>query len=243
METEKEVKKEVTITENKKETLNKVEVEIRNNLEVIGVIDTEPTPLHEIKHEKIYNFILKIPRKSKDKFDYMYTEVPERVCNLNDFKKGDRVFIKGQFRSLQVKDNIVETLNTKNKTHTYIFIEDMVHDNTTRKINELRLHGFICKEPNLRVTPKGREVCDLLVAVRRKYNRSDYIPCVTWNRDARFTSTLKVGSPVYIRGRVQSRDYIKKLPDDTQETRTVYEVSVTEVVEIDSKVTEVQVLN
>ena len=111
------------------------------------------------------------------------------------------------------------------------FIQISAEDDKV-KSNQIFLDGFICKPPVYRKTPLGREIADMLVAVNRPYGKSDYIPCISWGRNARFASNFEVGSRVQIWGRIQSREYVKKLEDDRTEKRTAYEVSVSKMEEI-----------
>lgn len=233
-----EIKQEIIeqIRENQDPNIKTVTEVIRNKAELVGTIDTELTFAYEIRGEGIFRFVLKVPRLRKDVFDYINVEVPERGMNLSRFSQGDKVRVIGQFRSINKKD-----IN-EDKGHLILslFLSSMEPETTTYKVNDIKLHGHICKEPNLRTTKTGKDICDLILAVNRNYDRCDYIPCITWGRDAKYASTLSVGSKVYIVGRIQSRDYNKKFPDGTVEVRTAYEVSVAEIQETeeDSEVTE-----
>ena len=113
-------------------------------------------------------------------------------------------------------------------------------ENTKRTSNEVTLVGYICKPPIYRQTPFGREIADVLLAVNRAYNKSDYIPTIAWGRNARFCQNLPTGTGVKIVGRVQSRNYEKKHEDGTIEPRVAYEVSIAslQVVNEDGEVEE-----
>ena len=101
------------------------------------------------------------------------------------------------------------------------------------KTNQIFLDGYICKEPIYRKTPLGREIADLLIAVNRPYGKSDYIPCIAWGRNARYASTFEVGGHIQIWGRVQSREYVKKINEEESEKHIAYEVSVSKLEYID----------
>ena len=106
---------------------------------------------------------------------------------------------------------------------------DTTYSTEEYKSNQIYLDGYVCKEPIYRKTPLGREIADLLIAVNRSYGKSDYIPCICWGRNARFASGFEVGSHVEIWGRIQSREYVKKIGENITEKRVAYEVSVSKV--------------
>ena len=123
----------------------------------------------------------------------------------------------------------------KNKLILSIFVREMqfVEDDDIpeeqSKSNQIYLDGYVCKPPIYRKTPLGREIADILIAVNRPYGKSDYIPCIAWGRNARYASTIEVGGHLQIQGRVQSREYTKKINDQETEKRTAYEVSVSKI--------------
>ena len=133
------------------------------------------------------------------------------------------VTIKGQFRSYN------KMAGEKSKLMLTVFARDVLPYDESANPNMLELTGYICKPPVYRTTPFNREICDLLLAVNRQYNKSDYIPCIVWGRNARFAGNLAVGEHINVVGRAQSRNYQKKLDDDTVVTRTAYEVSVSKI--------------
>ena len=151
-------------------------VEIRNRVEIEGTIDTDVTLDHMSHNEGIYTFTLKVPRLRKDVFDYIPIDLPEKLLEDSGFEKGDNVYIVGQFRSYNVKS---ESNPNHMKLVLYIFVEEIHKIEKVDKVNIVRLHGHLCKVPNYRKTATGREICDLLLAVNRNYNRCDYIPCIT----------------------------------------------------------------
>lgn len=201
-----------------------------NYLTLVGKVTGERKFSHEIYGEKFYIFTLEIPRLSGNS-DIIPITVSERLIKEDTLNEGKKLLIKGQFRSYNSYEN------EKNRLILTVFAKDIteVEENNeeenemTRKdtvTNEVVLVGYICKKPIYRQTPFGREISDLLLAVNRAYNKSDYIPCIAWGRNARFCQNLEVGTEVKIVGRVQSRNYEKKHEDGTVETRVAYEVSV-----------------
>lgn len=193
-----------------------------NQAQVTGVILDEFTFNHEIYAEKFYIFTLSIPRLSGTD-DSVRVMVSERLLATEDFSVGDRVDIEGQFRSYNSYDN-----NGENRLVLTIFAKDIKKntDDRNHNPNTLYLNGYICKEPIYRTTPFGREITDLLVAVNRSYNKSDYIPVIAWGRNARYAKTLSVGDNVRVWGRIQSRNYQKRISEEEVITKTAYEVSV-----------------
>ena len=201
-----------------------------NYLSLVGKVTGERKFSHEIYGEKFYIFNLEIPRLSGNS-DIIPITVSERLIKEDTLNEGKKLLIKGQFRSYNSYEN------EKNRLILTVFAKDITEveesneeeNEMTRKdtiTNEVVLVGYICKKPIYRQTPFGREISDLLLAVNRAYNKSDYIPCIAWGRNARFCQNLEVGTEVKIVGRVQSRNYEKKHEDGTVETRVAYEVSV-----------------
>ena len=193
-----------------------------NQATVSGVIADEFTFNHEIYAEKFYTFTLNIPRLSGTD-DSVRVMVSERLLAEDSFNIGDTVDIEGQFRSYNSYEPSGE-----NRLVLTVFAKDIQKSGSDLKHNPntLFLNGYICKKPIYRVTPFGREITDLLIAVNRSYNKSDYIPVIAWGRNARYARTLEVGDNVKIWGRIQSRQYQKKLSDEETVTKTAYEVSV-----------------
>ena len=196
--------------------------ETQNNYAFItGTVESEPTISHEIYEEKFYNFKVKSQRLS-DSFDIVNVTVSERLLNDNlNLSYGAKLNISGQFRSY---NNYSEV---GNKLLLTLFAKDVKETSAdTSDKNEIYLDGYICKAPIYRITPFGREITDILLAVNRIHNKSDYIPCIAWGRNAKFSENLSVGDRVRITGRIQSRDYQKKLDDETEITKTAFEVSI-----------------
>ena len=109
-----------------------------------------------------------------------------------------------------------------------VFARDILEEEEETNPNVIELEGYICKPPLYRTTPFKREICDLLLAVNRAYNKSDYIPCIAWGRNARYVNGLSVGDRIAIQGRIQSREY-QKMTEEGQVTKTAYEVSISRV--------------
>lgn len=185
---------------------------------VVGKISKLPIITHQIEGENFYDFEVEVERLSKAK-DIIPVTISERSIDVNDFKLGDRVKLIGQYRSHN------KNIEEKNKLILHFFAKEIEKTELQDK-NDVRLTGFICKTPVFRTTPFNREICDVLLAVNRPNNhRSDYIPCILWGRNARFVSNLPIGSKIEVSGRIQSRQYTKKLENEEVEERTAYEVS------------------
>lgn len=192
-----------------------------NQAEVMGTVADELVFSHEIYGEKFYTFTLKIPRLSGISDDVKIM-VSDRLLSEIELSVGDFVEIEGQFRSYNSYEN------GDNRLVLTVFAKDLKKSLKTdeKNPNSLYLNGFICKPPVYRTTPFGREITDLLVAVNRSYNKSDYIPVIAWGRNARFCKGISVGDNVRIWGRIQSRVYQKHLSEDEVIEKTAYEVSV-----------------
>ena len=202
-----------------------------NYLTLVGKVTGEKKFSHEIYGERFYVFNLEIERLSGNA-DIIPITVSERLVTDEMLTQGKNLLVKGQFRSYNSYEN------EKNRLILTVFAKDVVElekDNQeeenemTKKdmvTNEVGLVGYICKKPIYRQTPFGREIADILLAVNRAYNKSDYIPTIAWGRNARFCQNLEVGTKVKMVGRVQSRMYEKKHEDGTVENRVAYEVSI-----------------
>ena len=193
----------------------------KNNIATIkGIVNCEPEFSHSVLGEGFYSFIVKVDRLSSEA-DYLPVTISERL--MGDLKVGDSVALSGQFRSYN------KLVDGKSKLMLTMFARERLNPETTDEINRICLTGYICKEPIFRTTPFGREIADILVAVNRAYNKSDYLPCIAWGRNARFASELAVGEKVELIGRIQSRNYQKKISETQIETRTAYEISVSSI--------------
>ena len=203
--------------------------EENNRLTLVGKVTSDKVFSHEIYGEKFYIFDLSVPRLSGNA-DVIPVTISERLLTTQDVFIGAKLQIDGQFRSYNSYDN------EKNKLILTVFVKDVQfleenqeeEEEARRDVvsNEVILDGYICKKPIYRKTPFGREISDILLAVNRAYNKSDYIPCIAWGRNARFCENMEVGTEVKIVGRVQSRTYEKKFEDGRTEQRVAYEVSI-----------------
>ena len=209
-----------------------------NHLILVGKVTSEKRFSHEIYGEKFYIFDMEVPRLS-DTTDIIPITASERIINDELIAIGNKLIIKGQFRSYNSYEN------ERNKLILTVFAKDVIlaedenlseeeKEETQRTSNEVTLVGYICKKPIYRQTPFGREISDILLAVNRAYNKSDYIPSIAWGRNARFSQNLPTGTEVKIIGRVQSRNYEKKHEDGTIENRVAYEVSISSLEVIDA---------
>ena len=195
-----------------------------NNLVLAGKVVSEKNYSHEIYGEKFYVFSLEVVRLSQAT-DIIPITISERLLTDVDISIGREIKVEGQFRSYNSYEN------ERNRLILTVFekeISEVEHSEEEKEeiTNTVELVGYICKKPIYRQTPFGREIADILLAVNRAYNKSDYIPCIAWGRNARFCQNMEVGAEVKITGRVQSRSYDKKHEDGTVETRVAYEVSI-----------------
>ena len=192
-----------------------------NKVTLCGIVASALEYSHEVYGEEFYNLYLAVDRLSEQK-DIIPITVSDRLLKLNNFEIGNKVCIKGQFRSY----NKIE--NEKSKLMLTVFVREILEEEPEVS-NEIVLTGFVCKKPIYRTTPFKREICDVLIAVNRAYNKSDYLPCIAWGRNARFTKNLDVGECVMVMGRIQSREYQKRLEDDKVVTKTAYEISISQI--------------
>ena len=196
-----------------------------NQVSIIGEIVSDFQYSHEVYGEGFYMMEVSVRRLS-DFVDYIPVMVSERIIDVEADYIGQLVYISGQFRSFNRHEE------RKNRLVLSVFareLEILDPDCDEDAGNQIFLDGYICKEAIYRKTPLGREIADLLVAVNRSYGKSDYIPCICWGRNARFAAGFEVGTHVQIWGRIQSRNYVKKLSETQVEQRTAYEVSVSKI--------------
>ena len=196
-----------------------------NQVRVMGEIVSDFTFSHEIFGEGFYMVDVRVERLSES-VDVIPVMVSERLIDVTEDLKGYYVAINGQFRSYNRHEE------RKNKLVLSVFareIEFVDEIEESSKTNQIFLDGYICKEPIYRKTPLGREIADLLLAVNRPYGKSDYIPCICWGRNARYASGFVVGERCGVWGRIQSREYVKKLDEENIEKRVAYEVSVSKL--------------
>ena len=202
--------------------------EKNNKVFISGEIVSDATFSHEIYGEGFYELFVKVMRLS-GQADVLPVTISERLIRGADLKKGSRISALGQFRSYNKLEN------GRSRLMLTVFVRELIEEAPSRNPNSIVLSGYICKPPVYRTTPFNREIADLLIAVNRAYNKSDYIPCIAWGRNARFVQNLRVGDRVALSGRIQSREYQKRLSDTESVTMTAYEVSVSKLAAFDSE--------
>jgi len=197
-----------------------------NAIGIVGKVVSDYTFSHEVFGEGFYRFFVEVKRLSAAA-DVLPVMISERIMDKARFGLGCMVYITGQIRSY---NSYMESEN-RNRLLLTIFARDCEapEERTGKNPNDVCLNGYICKPPVYRTTPFGREIADLLVAVNRSYNKSDYIPCITWGRNARFAAKLAVGDNIKLLGRMQSRTYQKKADDNEVLEKVAYEVSVSKL--------------
>ena len=201
--------------------------EKNNKVYVAGEIVSDAKFSHEVYGEGFYEFFVRVMRLS-GQADILPVTLSERLIQGGMLGKGKTIFALGQFRSY----NKIE--NGKSRLMLTVFVRELLDEMPDKKPNSILLSGYICKPPIYRTTPFNREIADVLVAVNRAYNKSDYIPCIAWGRNARFVKSLTVGDKIAISGRIQSREYQKKLSETEIKTMTAYEVSVSKLATLDT---------
>lgn len=202
-----------------------------NQVVIMGEIVSEFTFSHEIYGEGFYMVDVLVTRLSESA-DVIPLMVSERLIDVTNDYRGSKIMVTGQFRSYNRHEE------RKNKLVLSVFareIEFVEEIGESSKTNQIFLDGYICKEPIYRKTPLGREIADLLLAVNRPYGKSDYIPCICWGRNARFASGFEVGTRCAVWGRIQSREYVKKISETDVEKRVAYEVSVSKLEQLEDE--------
>ncbi len=191
-----------------------------NKAIVAGMVKTPLKFSHKTYGEAFYTFTLGIERRS-GYVDEINVMISERLIYESPLAEDDFVEITGQVRTYN------ENVDGRNKLNVVIFAREiLINKDIIYYENYVFLEGFLCKPPIKRTSPLGRDICDLMIAVNRMYNKSDYIPCIAWGRNANYAEKLSVGTKIYIEGRIQSREYKKKLEDGSCEMRKAFEVSV-----------------
>ena len=196
-----------------------------NQVSIMGKIASSFTFSHQVFGEGFYLVDILVKRLS-DSEDRIPLMVSERLVDVSQDYEGEYIMVQGQFRSYNRHEE------KKNRLVLSVFVRELSfveEADDSIKTNQIFLDGYICKPPVYRKTPLGREISDLLLAVNRPYGKSDYIPCICWGRNARYASAFEVGGHVLLWGRIQSREYIKKLGENETEKRTAYEVSVSKL--------------
>ncbi|MBQ2714215.1 MAG: single-stranded DNA-binding protein [Clostridia bacterium] len=197
--------------------------QMENNKAMLsGRIVRDPVFSHEVMGEGFYETNIEVKRLS-DQLDVLPVTISERLMHDYDIEEGSEVCLTGQFRSYNIADE------GRSRLVLSFFVRDVL-PLSDENPNVIEIQGYVCKEPIYRTTPFNREICDMLIAVNRAYNKSDYIPCIAWGRNARYARTLPVGSRVNINGRMQSRIYQKQTESGEIVQKTAYEVSVSRIV-------------
>lgn len=196
-----------------------------NQVTIMGKVATEFSFSHEVFGEGFYMVEVEVKRLSNSE-DRIPLMISERLIDVTQDYTGEYIIVHGQFRSYNRHEE------QKNRLVLSVFVREisfMEEEPDGTKTNSIWLDGYICKEPIYRKTPLGREIADLLLAVNRPYGKSDYIPCICWGRNARYASGFEVGEHVQLLGRIQSREYVKRISDTETEKRVAYEVSVSKL--------------
>ena len=200
-----------------------------NQVSVMGRIASQFTFSHQVFGEGFYTVDLLVKRLS-DSEDIIPLMVSERLMDVTQDYEGEYIQVQGQFRSYNRHEE------KKNRLVLSVFVREVSfveEEDESIKTNQIFLDGYICKPPVYRKTPLGREIADLLIAVNRPYGKSDYIPCICWGRNARYASAFQVGGHVLLWGRIQSREYMKRVGETETEKREAYEVSVSKLEYVD----------
>lgn len=196
-----------------------------NQVSIAGEVVSGFEYSHDVFGEGFYVLEVEVNRLS-DSYDIIPLMISERLINVKEDYKGKYIEIVGQFRSYNRHDE------NKNRLVLSVFVREVKvceEGYESTKPNYIFLDGFICKQPIYRKTPLGREIADILLAVNRPYGKSDYIPCICWGRNARFAEKFEVGGHIQVWGRIQSREYQKKVSETAFEKRVAYEVSVSKL--------------
>ena len=196
-----------------------------NQVSIMGKVASGFTFSHQVYGEGFY-LVDGLVKRLSDSEDRIPLMVSERLVDVTQDYEGEYIMVQGQFRSYNRHEE------KKNRLVLSVFVRELTfveEADDSIKTNQIFLDGYICKPPVYRKTPLGREIADLLLAVNRPYGKSDYIPCICWGRNARYASAFEVGGHVLIWGRIQSREYIKKLGENETEKRVAYEVSVSKL--------------
>ena len=197
-----------------------------NQVTIMGKIVSDFSYSHEVYGENFYIVDVEVDRLSDSK-DIIPVMISDRLLNVKQNYTDSYVIINGQFRSYNKHED------NKNKLFLSVFARDVEFvdsiETSNETTNQVILDGYVCKEPIYRKTPLGREISDVLLAVNRPYGKSDYIPCICWGRNARYISSFQIGDKCRVWGRIQSREYTKKITEEVVEKRIAYEVSISKI--------------
>lgn len=198
-------------------------MEENNKISLVGEVISAPKFSHETHNEKFYTVKVDVKRLSGD-IDTLEIIISEKLYDIDKIELGIRYYIEGEIRSY----NYYVSETERRKLVINIFAKNLsiAEETDDECLNNFELVGHICKEPIYRKTPFDREISDILLAVNRLYGKSDYLPCIAWGRNAKFASTLEIGDKIKITGRMQSRQYTKKISDNEEEKKIAYEMSI-----------------
>ena len=203
-----------------------------NVVNILGEIEEIPSFSHELFGEKFFQAMASVKRASGI-YDLIPVIFSDRLCNPNELLVGSIVSITGRFSSHNRREE-----TGKNHMELFVFCNDISIEDVlliNDDCNRVKIHGFLCKEPIYRVTPLGREICDIYIAVNGKYGKTDYIPSICWGRNAKYASYLPNGTELELDGRIQSRIYKKKLSETESVDRMAFEFSVQKINEVGGK--------
>lgn len=202
---------------------------LNNKIYLEGKVESELTFSHEMYGEGFYTFYFEVARLSDAK-DILLITVSERLIGGMNIGTGSELAIEGQLRSYN------KFVDGANRLILTVFARNIQYCiEKSKNPNQIFLDGYICKEPVYRTTPFGREIADMLIAVNRAYNKSDYIPTIAWGRNSRFCNDLAVGDNIRVWGRLQSREYQKKVTDTEVIKKVAYEVSISKMEKVSSE--------
>ncbi|MCI8337891.1 MAG: single-stranded DNA-binding protein [Lachnospiraceae bacterium] len=196
-----------------------------NQVTIAGEVVSEFVFSHEVYGEHFFMVNIAVCRLSNS-FDVIPVMVSERLMDVKNDYRGCTMQATGQFRSYNRHEENKNRLVLSVFAREVSFLEGEEEDQNP---NHIFLDGYVCKHPVYRKTPLGREIADVLLAVNRPYGKSDYIPCICWGRNARFADQFQVGTHIQLWGRIQSREYQKKVGEEKYEKRVAYEVSVSKL--------------
>ena len=199
-----------------------------NKVYIAGKVVSEPKFSYEVFGEGFYEFNLEVKRLS-DISDVIPVTISERLMQAENIIMGSNLAGVGQFRSYN------KLIDGKSKLMLTVFIRELKEYDESINPNQIEITGYVCKEPIYRTTPFKREIADVLIAVNRSFNKSDYLPFIAWGRNAKYVSTLNVGDKLEMVGRIQSRVYQKRIDENTVEEKVAYEISLNKIIKSDNQ--------
>ena len=199
-----------------------------NKVYIAGKVVSEPKFSYEVFGEGFYEFNLEVKRLS-DISDVIPVTISERLMQAENIIMGSNLAGVGQFRSYN------KLIDGKSKLMLTVFIRELKEYDESINPNQIEITGYVCKEPIYRTTPFKREIADVLIAVNRSFNKSDYLPCIAWGRNAKYVSTLNVGDKLEMVGRIQSRVYQKRIDENTVEEKVAYEISLNKIIKSENQ--------